>query len=439
MIEEERLMAAEFMMPQLGLTMTEGTVTKWFKAVGDKVAVGDILVEVETDKITNQLESTFEGVLLTILVPEGTAAPVKAPIAVIGNPGEKAERADFKSMQTSEPAQKAPTHGLAAVYKSVSDGKRPKASPLAKKLASEKGVDLTLVTGTGPDGRVVERDVLNFVKRNTVKATPLAAKLAAEQGVDLMSIGKDSRIMKADVLAALTKPAPAAGVPKDTASGLPMAGLHKVISERMSLSWHTAPHVNLTVEVDMTEACDLKNKMTQATGNKFSFTEIIAKCAAHALSEFKTVNASLIDGKIYYHECSHIGVAVALDNGLIVPVVKNAQQKSLAALREEIRSLSDKARRGELLPDDIHGGTFTITNLGMFGVDHFTPIINQPESAILGVCRVVERPVVKNGKIEIRPMMNLCLSFDHRLIYGAAAAQFMARMRQLLEQPMLLL
>lgn len=432
-------MAADFMMPQLGLTMTEGTITKWFKAVGDTVAIGEILVEVETDKITNQLESTVEGVLLAILVPEGTAAPVKAPLAVIGNPGEKIERAGSVSLQAPEPSHKDPTHTPAAVHKSVADGKRLKASPLAKKIATEKGIDLTLVTGTGPDGRVVERDVLNFMKRNTAKATPLAAKLAAEHGVDLASIAKDSRIMKDDILAARSKPATAAGVPEVTASGAAIAGIRKVISERMSQSWHTAPHVNLTVEVDMKEAGDLKNKMTQATGNKFSFTEIIAKCAAHALSEFKTVNASLIDGKIYYHEFAHIGVAVALDNGLIVPVVKNAEQKSLAALREEIRSLSEKARRGELLPDDVRGGTFTITNLGMFGVDHFTPIINQPESAILGVCRVVERPVVQNGKIEIRPMMNLCLSFDHRLVDGAVAAQFMARMRQLLEQPLLLL
>jgi pyruvate dehydrogenase E2 component (dihydrolipoamide acetyltransferase) len=432
-------MAVEFMMPQLGLTMTEGTVTKWFKAVGDKVAIGEILVEVETDKITNQLESTIEGVLLTILVPEGTVAPVKAPLAVIGNPGEKIERAGPVGMQASETSREVSPHASATERKLVAAGARLKASPLAKKIASEKNIDLTLVTGTGPDGRVVERDVLNFMKRNTAKATPLAAKLAAEHGVDLASIAKESRIMKDDVLAALSKPIAADGVPEVAVSGATIAGIRKVISERMSLSWHTAPHVNLTVEVDMTEAAELKNKMTQATGNKFSFTEIIAKCATHALNEFKTVNASLIDGKIYYHEFAHIGVAVALDNGLIVPVVKNAKQKSLAALREEIRSLSEKARRGELLPDDIRGGTFTITNLGMFGVDYFTPIINQPESAILGVCRVIERPVVQNGKIEIRPMMNLCLSFDHRLIDGPVAAQFMARMRQLLEQPLLLL
>jgi pyruvate dehydrogenase E2 component (dihydrolipoamide acetyltransferase) len=432
-------MAAEFMMPQLGLTMTEGTVTKWFKAVGDTVAIGEILVEVETDKITNQMESTVEGVVLAILVPEGTAAPVKAPLAVIGSPGEKIERAGLSSPQAPEPSGKAFAHAPAAVQRSVADGTRLKASPLAKRIASERGVDLTLVTGTGPDSRVVEKDVLNFITRHAVKATPLAAKLAAWHGVDLASIVKDSRIMKDDVLAARSRSAASAGVPEVAASGAAIAGIRKVIAERMSHSWHTAPHVNLTVEVDMTEAIDLKNTMTQATGNKFSFTEIIVKCAARALGEFKTVNASLIDGKIYYHESAHIGVAVALDNGLIVPVVKNAERKSLTAVREEIRTLSEKARRGELLPDDIRGGTFTVTNLGMFGVDHFTPIINQPESAIVGVCRVVPRPVVQNGNIEIRPMMNLCLSFDHRLVDGSVAAQFMARMRQVLEQPLLLL
>jgi len=430
-------MAAEFMMPQLGLTMTEGTVTKWFKAIGDKVALGEILVEVETDKITNQLESTIEGVLLAILVPEGTAAPVKAPIAVIGKSGEKIEGVGAASILAPIPSPSAPAP--LAVHKAVGDGKRLKASPLAKKTASKHGVDLTLVTGTGPDGRIVERDVESFINRNKVRVTPLAAKLAAEHGIDLTGIAKSSRIMKDDVLAAIPQPMRGSALTETGPSGAPISGIRKVISERMRLSWHTAPHVNLTVEVDMTAASDLKNKLTQVNGSKFSFTEIITKCVAHVLGEFKTVNASLIDDKIYSHQSVNIGVAVALENGLIVPVIKNANQKSLSSLREEIRALAEKAHEGTLLPDDVQGGTFTITNLGMFGVDHFTPIINQPESAILGVCRAVERPVVQNGNIEIRSMMNLCLSFDHRLIDGAVAARFMARVRQLLEQPVLLL
>lgn len=429
-------MAIEFMMPQLGLTMTEGTITKWFKNIGDSVAIGDLLVEVETDKITNQLESTLEGVLLEIIVPVGAAAPVQEAIAIIGKPGEKVERVTETSVQVSEVLEAVLAAGAS---KPVTEGERIKASPLAKKTAREHSIDLSLVTGTGPDGRVVERDVLGFAERSKGKATPLAAKIAAEHGVDLASITKDSRIMKDDVLAVIPNLESGSTAQKPVALGTPIAGMRKVIAERMSLSWHTAPHVNLTVEVDMTAASDLKNKLTQVTGNKVSFTEVIVKCAALALAEFKIVNASLINGQILYHEVVNVGVAVALDNGLIVPVVKNANHKSLTLLKEEIKSLGSKARQGELSPDDITGGTFTVTNLGMYGVDQFIPIINQPESAILGVCRVVDRPMVQDGVVVIRPMMNLCLSFDHRLIDGAMAAQFMARIRQLLEQPLLLM
>ena len=205
------------------------------------------------------------------------------------------------------------------------------------------------------------------------------------------------------------------------------------------MSWQNVPHVNMTAEVDMTEASVLKSKLGAASGKKISFTEIIIRCAAQALREYKNVNASLQTDKIQFHDSINVGVAVALDNGLIVPVIRNADYKSVVELRDEIAELGQKARQGALSQDEIRGGTFTVTNLGMFGVDHFTPIINQPESAILGVCRVVERAVVREGAIVIRPMMNLCLSFDHRLIDGAVGAQFLARIRQLLEQPLLLL
>lgn len=435
-------MATEYKMPQLGLTMTEGTITKWFKSVGDQVSIGDLLVEVETDKITNQLESPLEGTVLELLVEEGTAAPVQAAIAVIGQPGETIERVSNVAAAAVVASAEAVAEAAASdEAKPAGDGKWIKASPLAKKIASENNVDLAVVTGTGPDGRIIERDILGFIERNKIKATPLAVKVAAEHNIDLSGISKDSRIMKDDVLALIPTAAAQVGAPAPAAAtaGTPITGMRKVISERMSLSWHTAPHVNLTVEVDMTGATELKAKLAEVVGTKFSFTEMITKCAAQALVEYKGVNASLINGQIYYHDTVNMGIAVALDNGLIVPVVKNAQQKTLSALREEIRELSGKARKGELGPDAIKGGTFTITNLGMYGVDHFTPIINQPESAILGVCRAVERPVVRNGAIEIRPIMNLCLSFDHRLIDGSVAAQFMNRVRQLLEQPLLLL
>jgi pyruvate dehydrogenase E2 component (dihydrolipoamide acetyltransferase) len=215
--------------------------------------------------------------------------------------------------------------------------------------------------------------------------------------------------------------------------------MRKVIAERMSMSWQNAPHVNMTTEVDMTSATALKEKLTKASGRNISFTDIIVKCVAQTLQEFPVVNASLIEGKIVSHNHVNVGIAVALENGLIVPVVKHANFKTIANIREEIFSLSDKARNGGLSADELSQGTFTVTNLGMFGVDHFTPIINPPESAILGVCRIVERPVVKCGEVVIKPMMNLCLSFDHRLVDGAVGAQYLARLRQLLEEPLLLL
>jgi len=427
-------LATNFTMPQLGLTMTEGTVGKWFKKIGEKVAAGEILAEISTDKITNQIEAPADGVLLAVLVPEGGVAPVKAVLAVIGAPGEKVDPALLEvaaaSPAAAETAPAAPAAAAPASQGGTSDG-RIIASPLAKKLAKEKGVDLALVTGTGPNGRIVEKDILDFADRRAAapKATPLAAKLAAEYGVSLSAIASDGRIMAGDILAAVPAPAPAAA---------PLTGMRKIIAERMSLSWQTAPHVTLTVEVDMTAAGRLKDTLAAAAG-KASLTEIIVKCAAKALGEFLAVNASLVNGAVVQHPAVNIGVAVALDNGLIVPVVKNAAAKTVGQIREDIAALGGKARQGQLSPDDCTGGTFTVTNLGMFGTDHFTPIINPPESAILGVCRAVKRPVVIDDQIVIRPMANLCLSFDHRIIDGALAAKFMSRMRNLLEEPFLLL
>lgn len=431
-------MATEFKMPQLGLTMTEGGISKWLKNVGDTIAVGDLLVEVETDKIVNQVEATAAGTLLAILVPEGSSAPVQSVLALIGNAGEKLDAAAPAAPATEAAAPAHPAEVPAVpTAKPLADGERLKASPIAKKMAAELGVDLTVVTGTGPGGRIKERDVADYSQRNPGKASPLASKLANEMGVDLAKIEKDSRIMKADVLAFASNAGHAAQASM-ASEGVPVSGMRKVIAERMSQSWHTSPHVNMTAEVDMTEASALRASLSAIEKKKISFTEIIVKCAARALSEHKTLNASFIDGKSYLHESVNVGIAVALDNGLIVPVIRNAPHKSVGALHDEIAELGQKARQGTLKQEEYQGGTFTVTNLGMFGVDHFTPIINQPESAILGVCRVVERAVVVDGAIVIRPMMNLCLSFDHRMIDGAVGAKFLKRIRQLLEQPLLL-
>lgn len=431
-------MATSFIMPQLGLTMTEGTVARWHKTVGAAVSAGEVLAEVSTDKIANEIESPVTGVILDILVPEGGVAPVKAVLAIIGEPDERVitepEKQLAEGVQVAAAMDKSVFPLAAAV---TAKGGWIKASPLARRLSKEKQIDLSVVTGTGPDGRVVERDILAYeAEKPVVRTTPLAAKIASEYSVDLTSIVKDTRITKDDILAVLPK----LSVPETTAAGgEPLSGMRKIIAERMSLSWQTAPHVHLTVAVDMTAANDLRNKLAQVFKQKFSYTEVIVKCAAQALSEFPVVNSSIMDGGIVRHKDINIGVAVALANGLIVPVVKNANQKTVSQIQKDVSSLSGKAREGRLLPDECSEGTFTITNLGMYGVDHFTPVINPPESAILGVCRVVDKPVVIDGAVVVRPMMNLCLSFDHRLIDGALAAQFMSRIRQLLEQPLLLI
>jgi pyruvate dehydrogenase E2 component (dihydrolipoamide acetyltransferase) len=479
-------MAAEIKMPQLGLTMTEGTVTQWFKKVGEAVNQGELLFEVATDKITNQVEATASGILLEIRVGEGKVAPVQAIVGIVGAAGEQvaavtvaavAPAASVEAVATAPVAAAAPATASPVAVQIAGDG-RVKASPAARKMAEELGVDLAKVTATGPEGMVIERDVLGFgwvkaspaarkaardkgvdlslviptgpdgmvVERDVLalaegktaaKSSPLAAKLAADLGVELSSIDKDGRIMKDDVLAAAKGFAPAAGAAP--AKTKPLVGMRKVIAERMGQSWTTAPHVHLTVEVDMTATLALKDQLAKASAQKASVTEIIIKCAAQLLGEIPVVNASIIGNQIVYHDSVNMGVAVSLDDGLIVPVIRSAETKSLREIRAAVVDLGARARSNKLQPDEISGGTFTVTNLGMFGTDHFTPIINPPESAILAVCRTVDKPVVVNGQVVIRPMCNFVLGFDHRLIDGAVGAKFMARLRELLENPLLLL
>lgn len=486
-------MAYEIKMPQLGLTMSEGTVTKWFKQVGEAVRHGELLFEVATDKITNQIESTATGVVLEIRVAEGTLAKVQSTLAWVGEAGEKVGGVSAPGiLAVAEAPEQAGRDGTKEALAAVPAAKAPaveadgwvKASPAARKMAKERNVDLSVVTGTGaggmvteadvigfgwvkaspaarkaardrgidlamvrpsgPEGRVVERDVIAYESTQPAvpKASPLAGKLAAELAVDLNRLDKQGRIMSTDVLAAAAsqKAVPTAAISgTEKENSKPLAGIRKVISERMSASWTSAPHVHLTVEVDMTRAMELKEQLAQSTGQKASVTEIVVRCAAQVLKEIPIVNASLAGDRIILHEQVNMGLAVALDDGLIVPVIRQAEVLSLKQLREKIVDLGSRARLGKLTPDEISGGTFTITNLGMFGTDHFTPIINPPESGILAVCRTVDKPVVEKGQVVVRPMCNFVLGFDHRLIDGAVGAKFMARFRELMENPLRLL
>lgn len=433
-------MAYEILMPKLGLTMTEGTVEEWKFREGDYVKKGDALFSVSTDKLTNDVESEAEGVLLKILLPAGETAPCKAVVGYLGQEGE------------SVPGGAKPDEGTAAPQTETAPAAKPAyerrsgepviASPAAKKLAREKRIELSLVEGTGPKGRITLEDVEKFLKAEAeklpVKTSPTAAKLAAELGVDTTTLGVEGRVMKADVLAA----AESAGVGRVPESNeLPpvrVNSLRRSIAANMLNSWHTSPRVVYTMPVDCTAMKALRAQL-KARGAAVSYNHIIMKVAAKALTEFPDMNARFADNSLIRYRHVNMGLAVAKNDGLIVPNVKQCEEKSLSEIAQATERLIEAVRSGSITMDDITGGTFTITNLGNYGVTYFSPIINQPELAILGVCAMADTPVVRDGEVVVRPMMNLCLSADHRVIDGVMGAAFLKRVCELLENPCLLL
>lgn len=433
-------MAYEILMPKLGLTMTEGPVEEWKFREGDYVKKGDALFSVSTDKLTNDVESEAEGVLLKILLPAGETAPCKAVVGYLGQEGE------------SVPGGAKPDEGTAAPQTETAPAAKPAyerrsgepviASPAAKKLAREKHIELSLVEGTGPKGRITLEDVENFLKAEAeklpVKTSPTAAKLAAELGVDTTTLGVEGRVMKADVLAA----AESAGVGRVPESNeLPpvrVNSLRRSIAANMLNSWHTSPRVVYTMPVDCTAMKALRAQL-KARGAAVSYNHIIMKVAAKALTEFPDMNARFADNSLIRYRHVNMGLAVAKNDGLIVPNVKQCEEKSLSEIAQATERLIEAVRSGSITMEDITGGTFTITNLGNYGVTYFSPIINQPELAILGVCAMADTPVVRDGEVVVRPMMNLCLSADHRVIDGVMGAAFLKRVCELLENPCLLL
>lgn len=452
-------MAQEVLMPKLGLTMTEGTIEEWKHKEGNSVKKGDILFSVATDKLTNDVEAEADGVLLKILLPEGETAPCKAVIAYIGEAGEVIAEGGASAEST---AAQAPASSAAAVPAKTpavtrDPGAPVLASPAAKKLAKEKGVDLALVAGTGPKGRITLEDVeayLTAPKANEpaaeVKTSPLAAKLAEELGVDVSKIQTDGRVMKADVLTAAgvctaapaAEAAPAISTGDNDEAPVKVNPLRRSIAANMTNSWHTSPRVTYTFAVDVTSMKALRAKLKDSLkeqGIKLTYNHILMKVVAKALMEFPDVNASFADNMLIRHKHVNMGLAVAKGDGLIVPNVKNADSKSLAEIAKETEALIEATRSGKIDMKDMTGGTFTISSLGPYGVRSFSPIINQPELAILGVCDIVDTPIVCNGEIVIRPMMNLCLTADHRVVDGVMASKFMKRVVELLENLYLLL
>lgn len=436
-------MAKVVVMPKLGLTMTEGTVSSWLKKEGNAVKEGEPLFEVETDKLTNTIEASATGVLRKIIAGEGVTVPVLDKIAVIAAADEDISGLLAPGAAPAAAAPAASAAPAAAAAPARPAGERVVASPRAKKLAREKGIDIALVTGTGPNGRVTEEDVENYKAapaapaEPAVKASPLAAKVAADAGIDLADVPNHGRVLAQDILSYLEN-SREKGAAAEREETVAMNGMRKAIAKNMLNSHMTSPTVTFNLGVDMTAMKDYREQL-KGKDIKVSYTDLLVKFVAKALTEYPLLNCSVADNKIIYKHYVNMGVAVALDNGLVVPNVPDADKKSLTQIHDEVKDLAEKARSGGLPMEALKGGTFTITNLGMYGIESFSPIINQPEVAILGVTTMEDKVVVRNGEMVIRPIMNLSLTADHRVVDGSVAAEFLQRVKTLLENPALML
>jgi pyruvate dehydrogenase E2 component (dihydrolipoamide acetyltransferase) len=439
-------LAKNINMPRLGLTMTEGKMVRWLKAVGEPIGVGEEIAEIESDKAVATFESPESGYLLKILVNEGENCPIYDPIAVVGEKNEKindivsAKETVPTTEEASKTEEKIADHSKRDVEEGVQEienNGRVFISPSARRLARENNIDVERMSIPPGKKRIEKNDVIKFLQKNSVKATPLASKIAQETGVNLAKIDKPvgERIYSADIRDYVGIKTGTEAIEKV----IPVSGMRKIIAARMKSSIEVAAHVSLTTEVNMANLNDFRNRIRDRAleqyGVKVTVNDIIVKCAAVALVENPRINSIYTDKEIIEKSEVNVGVAVALDEGLIVPVIRNANTLSIGNIASLSRSLAEKARRGKLQPDEITGGTFTVSNLGMYDITQFTSIINQPESAILSAGKIVERPVVIDGEIAIKPMMNLTISFDHRPIDGSVAAIFLRRIKNLLEEP----
>ncbi len=448
-------MIHEVILPKLGQTVEEGSIVEWVKQEGDPVQRGDILFTTETDKAVLDVEATARGFLRRIIVPAGVTVPVLTVVGLITRSADE-DVSDWHAMSTEAPSAQpevdtgATTPAPSEAPEEDEERTRIFASPRARRVAREKDVDLTLVTGSGPNGRIVERDILAYLE-SLPDATPVAQRLAEHAGIDLRTLRgsrPDGRITKADVERAIEAqqetilPAPEAAPPSAVTTPMgsaPLSGVRAVIARRMYESHQLTAPVTLTTEVDATAFVALRERMKAELEEKFGFrvgyNDLLIKMVAQALREFPYMNVQMGDEVILQLEDVHVALAIDTDRGLLVPVVRDADRKSLSEIGREVRDLVQRARSGKALPDELSGSTFTITNLGMFDVDAFTPLINLPETAILGVGRIKDRPAVVAGELCVRKLMWLSLTFDHRLVDGAPAARFLQHLKNLIEDP----
>jgi len=411
-------------MPKMSDTMTEGTIAQWLKKVGDEVKSGDILAEVETDKATMELESYDDGTLLYIGPKDGESVEVDGVLAIVGEKGadyetllkaesSKATSTDNSSSESSAPEQKQQDTKPTAVASSsneavVSSNGRVKASPLAKKLADEKGVDITQIQGSGENGRVVKRDVEHFVPSQVVVSTTASTS-------QTQTVGQESF------------------------EEVPLSQMRKVIAKRLSESKFTAPHFYLTMEINMDKTIEARKSINEISPDKISFNDFVLKATAAALRKHPNVNVSWQGDTLRKNHHIHIGVAVAVDEGLLVPVVRFADNKSLSSISSEVKMLAKNAADKKLQPADWEGNTFTISNLGMYGIEEFTAIVNPPDACILAVGGIKQTAIVKDGQLVPGNMMKVTLSCDHRAVDGAVGAAFLHTLKGLLEDPVRIL
>lgn len=392
-------MAVEVVMPKFGLTMTEGTIQQWFKAEGDAITAGEALFEVETEKVLYEIEAPADGTVAKLLYPVEAVVGVGLPVAVLAEAGEEVAEIAARyaaGVQAAPPPTATAQPEAAPAAESAASAERPKrvpVTPAARKLAKEHGIDLDRVTGSGPRGRITREDVQKIIDGGG-QPTPGAT------------------------------PAPSADETQ------PLRGMRKVIAERMHQSLQGSAQLTITSEVDVSQLIDRRQAVRQEFG--VTYTDFIVQACAHALRQHPRMNATLEDGTLRLNRGIHVGLAVALDEGLIVPVVRDTDRKSLEEVAGEAKTLAEKARAGRLTLEDVSGGTFTVSNLGMYGVDAFTPILNTPQTGILGVGRIVEKPALYRGEIAKRSTMVLSLTFDHRVIDGAPAGAFLQTVADLL-------
>jgi pyruvate dehydrogenase E2 component (dihydrolipoamide acetyltransferase) len=437
-------MAEQIVMPKMSDTMEEGVVVKWLKREGDRVTPGDALAEIETDKAVLELEAPATGVLRKIIAQEDTKVPVGEPLAVIG--GENEDVSSLVGSPGSSSSQ--PLAVLASTSMVGAASVRPEppssdvtgrpeaiarervdASPLARRMAQEAGIDIALVPGTGPGARVVKRDIEAF--------------LSQRRGQCLDAGTPPVTVSTASAAAMLRAPAPAAATPSlgvdHTEHELSL--MRQTIARRMALSKSTVPHFYLTAEIAMERAAALRQSLNELAAEeaKISFNDMILKAVANALRQFPRMNVSYADGQIRRHQRVHVSLAVALDDGLITPVIRDCDRKSLGEIARETKVLTERARARRLKPEDYSGGTFSVSNLGMFGIEECAAIINPPEAAILAVGVIKQQPVIVDGQLGVGQRMKVTLSGDHRAIDGATGAQFLQIVKRLLEQPLTLM